>query len=82
MYLWDVLAGGDEIQMLSEFYADTEVAVGPAGTGKRNMMRLGAPLLICAPYGCSNVFVAELPFAAEAGSLSEVCKWRTFFVII
>jgi hypothetical protein len=31
-----------EIQMLSEFYADTEVAVGPAGTDKRNMVRSGA----------------------------------------
>jgi hypothetical protein len=82
MHLWDVPAGGNEIQMLSEFYADTEVAVGLAGTDKRNMMRSGAPFLICAPYGCSTVFVAELPFAAEAGSLSEVCKGWTFFVII
>lgn len=33
MHIMDVLGWyRNEIQMLSEFYADTEVAVGPAGT--------------------------------------------------
>jgi len=49
MELWDVLAGGNEIQMLSEFYADKEVAVGPAGTDKRNMMRSGASVVDLCP---------------------------------
>ena len=61
----------NEIQMLSKFYVDTELALTLL---EHDMFGGSLRLLYC--------FVAELLFVADIGLWSEVFKGQTFFFVI